>query len=83
MKLNVKAVAATSALLWGGCVFATGVANVVQPKYGREFLRMMESIYPGYKARPEMKQVAVGTGYAAVDGFLGGALFAWLYNRLQ
>jgi hypothetical protein len=81
MKINVKAAATASALLWSGCVFATGVANLAQPKYGREFLRMMESIYPGYKARPEWKQVAVGAGYAAVDGFVGGALFAWLYNR--
>lgn len=81
MKLNVKATAASCALIWGGCVLATGVANVVQPKYGREFLRMMESVYPGYKARPELRQAAIGGAYAAVDGALGGALFAWLYNR--
>lgn len=80
MKLNVTAVAATSALLWSGAVLITGVANVIEPGYGREFLQMVASIYPGYKARPKMSQVAVGSAYAVVDGAVGGALFAWLYN---
>ena len=34
---------------------------------------MMESVYPGYKARPELRQAAIGGAYAAVDGALGGA----------
>jgi hypothetical protein len=80
MKLNVMAVAASSALLWSGAVLITGVANVIQPRYGREFLRVVASIYPGYKARPQLSQVAVGSAYAVVDGAVGGALFAWLYN---
>jgi hypothetical protein len=80
MKLNVGAVAAASAVLWSGSVLITGVANIVEPRYGREFLRMVASIYPGYKARPEFREVAIGTCYAAVDGAVGGALFAWLYN---
>lgn len=81
MKLNVSAAAAVSALLWSGAVFIVGIANVVQPRYGREFLRLVASIYPGYKARPELSQVAIGTAYAVVDGAVGGALYAWLYNR--
>ena len=52
------------------------------PRYGREFLELVASIYPGYKPRPKLSQVAVGTAYAVVDGAVGGALFAWLYNRL-
>ena len=81
-KLNVKAMAATSALMWSGAVFATGVANLIQPKYGKDFLRVVSSVYPGYKARPELRQVAVGAAYAALDGAFAGAFFAWLYNRL-
>ena len=26
--------------------------------------------------------VVIGTIYALVDGFIGGAIFGWLYNRL-
>jgi hypothetical protein len=82
MKLNVRATATASALLWGGAVLTVGVANLVQPRYGREFLRMMASIYPGYQARPTLRNVAVGTAYAVVDGAVGGAVSAWLYNSL-
>ncbi len=81
MKLNIRAAAAASALVWGGAVLIVGVANVIQPRYGREFLELVASIYPGYKARPRFSQVAVGTAYAAVDGAVGGAFCAWLYNR--
>ncbi len=80
MKLSIRAVAVSSALLWGGAVLVTGVANVFQRRYGREFLRMVASIYPGYKGRPEVRDVAVGAAYATLDGAVGGALFAWLYN---
>ncbi|PSH05575.1 MAG: hypothetical protein CXZ00_00020 [Acidobacteria bacterium] len=83
MKLSIKAAATTSALLWGGAVLTVGVANVIQPRYGREFLRLLASIYPGYEARPNLGHVAVGTGYAVLDGAVGGALCAWLYNRLS
>lgn len=81
MKLSISAAAAASALLWGGAVLIVGVANVIQPRYGREFLRLTASIYPGYQARPKFGHVAVGTAYALVDGAVGGALCAWLYNR--
>jgi hypothetical protein len=83
MKLNVLAVASASALLWSGAVLIVGVANVVQPQYGREFLELVASIYPGYKARPKFSQVAVGTAYAMVDGAVGGAICAWLYNSFS
>lgn len=83
MKLSIRATAATSALLWGGAVLVVGIANVIRPRYGREFLRLVASIYPGYQARPTFGHIAVGTAYAVVDGATGGALFAWLYNRLS
>ena len=40
MKLGVKAMARTSALVWGGAVLTVGVANLIQPRYGKEFLRL-------------------------------------------
>ncbi|MFB3916186.1 MAG: hypothetical protein ACE14M_05625 [Terriglobales bacterium] len=82
MKLNTKAMAITGALLWGGAVFATGLINLFQPRYGRDFLRMLATVYPGYKARGTFTDVLVGTMYAGLDGAGWGALSAVLYNRL-
>jgi CBS domain-containing protein len=38
------------------------------------------SIYPGYHPGTGMGSVATGTLYALVDGAVGGAILAWLYN---
>jgi len=81
MKLNIGAAAATSALLWGGAVLTVGVVNLIRPSYGGAFLRMIASIYPGYRHRRTAAEVAIGTGYALVDGAAGGAMCAWVYNR--
>ena len=79
MKLNVKAFALTCALFWGLCLFvltwwiilfdgATGDA----PFFGR--------IYRGYSICPIGS--IIGLAYAFVDGLIGGAIFAWLYNLI-
>jgi hypothetical protein len=81
MKLNVKAVAFASAVLWGVlAMFLTGMANLIWPTYGQNFLQLMASVYPGYNAAPSLLQVMVGALYGIADGAIGGALFAWLYN---
>jgi len=41
----------------------------------------MSSVYPGYHATRSIVEVIVGTLYGVVDGLVGGAGFAWLYNR--
>lgn len=79
MKLNIKAFALAAALLWGFGLFAltwwiiyfdgaTGEATLI----GR--------LYRGYTISPIGS--VIGFGYGFVDGLLGGAVFAWLYNRL-
>jgi hypothetical protein len=52
-----------------------------QPTYGIVFLQCLASIYPGYHATRTMGDILMGTGYAFVDGAIGGWLFGWLYNR--
>jgi hypothetical protein len=82
MKLNLKAFACACATLWALCVLLTGLCNLIWPSYGTEFLGMVASIYPGYKAmHPGFLQVIVGTVYALVDGWICGAVLACLYNR--
>jgi hypothetical protein len=83
MKLNVRALAFSAALTCGIlAMLLTGLANLMWPSYGREFLQMMASVYPGYHATRSLGQVIIGTLYGLVDGAIGGAILAWLYNLI-
>ena len=81
MNLNIKALALASAILWGLAMLVVGLANFVWGDYGQQFLQTMSSIYLGYHATRSIVEVVVGGLYGAVDGFVGGAVFAWLYNQ--
>ena len=82
MRLNVKALAITSGIVWGAAIFWTALINLMWAGYGQQFLSLMASVYPGYHATRSFGGLLVGTGYALVDGFIGGAIVGWLYNRL-
>jgi hypothetical protein len=43
---------------------------------------LIASIYPGYSGASSLGQVVIGTLYGLVDGTIGGAVFAWVYNWL-
>ncbi len=82
MKLDVKAMALTIGLLWAAAMFLAGIANLIWDGYGEDFLDVMASVYPGYDATAaSFGQVIVGTLYGLVDGTVGGAIVAWLYNQ--
>ena len=80
MKLNLKALALTAGILWALAIFITGAANLIWPSYGEAFLRIMASVYPGYKATRTIGDLIVGILYALVDGAICGLVFGWLYN---
>ena len=81
MRLNVKAAALMGAVLTGGTVFFFGILNLIFPPYAEVFLRLMASIYPGFCDSGGFGNVIVGTLYGLLDGAIGGALIAWLYNQ--
>jgi len=81
MKLSVKSMALTLGILWGAVFLLVGLANQIWNGYGLPFLVLMDSIYPGYDVGG-FGSVIVGTVYAFVDAAVGGAVLAWLYNRL-
>lgn len=83
MKLSMKGLALTAAILWGGCIFLVGVLNLVWSGYGTAFLDLVRSIYPGYAGTAGFGGVIVGTLYGIVDGLVCGALFGWFYNALS
>jgi len=83
MNLSIKSVAITAALLCGGCLLALGLINLAVPSYGAAFLNGVASIYPGFRHSHTLVDVLLGTAYGAIDGALGGAFFAWLYNSFR
>ena len=81
MRLSIKSLAITCAILWGGSVLLLGIANAIWCGYAVAFLQAVDSIYPGYHAGGGVGSVIVGTLYAIADGAVGGLLFGWIYNR--
>jgi hypothetical protein len=83
MRFNVTALALTSGLIWGAAVLVVAWANVIWPSYGRAFLELAASVYPGYRPGPGFGSVITATLYGLVDGAIAGAVFGWLYNLLS
>lgn len=79
MRLSSKALALSFGIIWGAAVFLVGIGHLIWPGYGTAMLELAASIYPGYSVGG-FGSVIVGTLYAFVDGAIGGAVFAWLYN---
>lgn len=82
MRFNVTALGLAAGLIWGGAMLLVGIANSAWPNYGRAFLDIVASIYPGYRPGTGAGSVITGTLYALVDGAIGGVVFGWLYNLL-
>ncbi len=79
MKLNLKALALSSGIIWGLGLFiltwwmiAFGGSTGESTFIGR--------VYIGYTISPIGS--VIGLVWAFIDGLIGGALFAWLYNML-
>jgi hypothetical protein len=81
MKLDIKGFAITMGVLWAAAIFLVGLGQLMWPGYGLAFLEFAASLYPGFEIGG-FGSLIVGTGYGLVDGLIGGAVFAWLYNRL-
>jgi hypothetical protein len=82
MRFEVRAMAFTIGIMWAIMFVAVAATQQVMPNYGIAFLEVMDGLYPGY-APGGPGSVLVGTLYAFVDGAIGGAVFAWLYNRFH
>jgi len=83
MKFKVTQVGFTVAIVWALLVFLVGLTNLIFPGYGVAFLKIIDSIYPGYHfGKWGFGGVIVSTLYAALDGLVVGVVFAWVYNLL-
>jgi hypothetical protein len=80
MKLNIKAFALTCSLIWGFGLFAlTWWIMAFEGPTGD--VTMIGKIYRGFSITPLGS--LIGLVYALADGFVGGLIFAWLYNVLS
>lgn len=78
MKLDVKAFAFTCALIWGVGLFCiTWWIILFDGASGNPTI--IGAVYRGYCISPLGS--VIGLGWGLVDGFIGGAIFAWLYNN--
>jgi hypothetical protein len=80
MRLSVKGLALAGGVLWAACILLVGIVNLVSPSYGVAFLQWTSSIYPGFHNSRHILDVLVGSIYGLVDGGIGGAVMALLYN---
>lgn len=78
MKLNVKAVALASGLIWGlGLFTLTWWIIAFEGQTGEQTIIGM--VYRGYNISAMGSIIGLIWGF--VDGLIGGFIFAWLYNR--
>jgi hypothetical protein len=80
MKLNVTALSLAAGLIWGGAILLVGIINLIWSGYGKAFLDLAASIYPGFHPGSGLGSVILGTLYGLLDGAIGGALIGWFYN---
>ena len=80
MKFNVKAFALTCGLLWDlGLFILTWWIIIFDGATGEPTL--IGRLYRGYSISASCS--FIGLMWAFVDGLIGGAIFAWLYNLLS
>lgn len=79
MKLNIKSFALTCGIIWGwGLFFLTWWIIAFDGITGEPTL--IGKVYRGYTISP-MGSV-IGLIYGFFDALIGGAIFAWLYNKM-
>jgi len=83
MRISLKAITLSSAILWAAGMLIVGLIHMAAPNYGTNFLQAMSSVYPGADTAPTLARVLLGTIYGFVDGAIGGCLFGLLYQALS
>jgi hypothetical protein len=77
--LNPKAFALAAGILWGVACLIMGLA--ASYGYGTGFEKLFSTIYIGYSTT--LGGSIIGGIWGFVDAFIGGYIFAWLYNKFS
>lgn len=78
MKLDIKAMAIAGGLVWGVGIFL-GTWWIILLDGASNELSVLGQIYRGHSLTALGS--LLGLMWGLVDGAIGGALIAWLYNR--
>jgi hypothetical protein len=79
MKLNIKSFALSCGIVWGlGLFLLTWWFIAFDGATGEPTL--IGKLYRGYTVSPIGS--VIGLVYAFFDALIGGAIFAWLYNKI-
>lgn len=79
MKLDVKAFGIACGLLWAIGYSVLAVLTMTNG-YGSEIVGFISKYYVGSGASAQ--GIAIGAVWSFVDAGIGGAVLAWLYNKL-
>ena len=82
IRFNIAALALAAGLFWSAAILIVSAANLLWPGYGRLFLDLAGSIYPGYRPGGGPGSMIAGTLYGLVDGAAAGAVIGWMCNTL-
>ncbi len=80
MQLSVKGFALAFGITYAAAMLAGGLMALIWPEWGARFMSLAGSLYPGVGG-VTLWSAIVAAIYAFIDGAIGGAVFAWLYNR--
>lgn len=80
MKLDIKAFSVTCATIWGAGLLLLSWWVIAFDGQSSD-PTWIGHIYRGY--RLTLAGSLIGALWAFFDGLIGGALFAWLYNRVD
>ena len=77
--LGVVSLGLAFGITWALGVFLLGIAAALF-EWGVPVVAVLSSVYIGYS--PSFVGSVSGAVWSFVDGFIGGALLAWLYNKI-
>lgn len=78
-KLDPRACGLAFGILWAGCILLMGLAALAG-SWAQPFVGLFSKLYVGYSA--SVAGILIGTVWGFLDAFIGGWVFAWLYNKL-
>lgn len=79
MKLNPKALALTSGIIWGLSIFIATIWLLIR-NTGGDTISLLKNFYLGYSY--SIGGAFIGLLWGFIDGLIIGFIFAWLYNLL-
>jgi hypothetical protein len=79
-KCDIRAAGLSFGIVWSALIFLCGIFSMFF-NWGTKFVEVFADIYPGYHA--SILGNVIGAFWGFVDGAIGGALLAWLYNKFS